>query len=413
MHICIFQTGEPLHIDNFEYRPMRAVSLANILVRNNHKVTLISSAFFHQRKIHRTKKFQQIKLNKNLKIILIPSIGYKKHIGLRRLLDHINLSYNLNLFLRKNKDFKPDKLFLGYPPIESAYVFINWARKNKIPLILDVKDNWPINFIEPFPKFIRPIIKIILFPYFKIAKYIFSNSNCINSISDEFIKWIKTFSYAKNTKYLVTPLVREPLIVNRSNLDKAIYFWEREGLNIFDRKHFSFVGSITKSFDFNFIFKSAYLIGKTHPELKFIICGSGDRFNQIKKESMHIKNMKVIGVIDKYQASLLIKYSIATLAPYQNSENFRNSVPNKIIESLENGTPFITNLEGKLKNMIEKSSNGIFMNGSENSLLSYHKLINDNNYQKELSLNARKSYEDLFDFENSYISLMNNLINIK
>ena len=56
--------------------------------------------------------------------------------------------------------------------------------------------------------------------------------------------------------------------------------------------------------------------------------------------------------------------------------------------------------------MIEKSSNGIFMNGSENSLLLYHKLINDNNYQKELSLNARKSYEDLFDFGIEYIDLI-------
>ena len=55
MHICIFQTGEPLHIDEGYYRPMRAMLLANKLLENGHKVTLISSTFFHQRKVFRHK----------------------------------------------------------------------------------------------------------------------------------------------------------------------------------------------------------------------------------------------------------------------------------------------------------------------------------------------------------------------
>ena len=56
MHICIFQTGEPIHIDEGNYRPMRAISLTNKLIKNGHKVTLITSSFFHQRKKFRSKK---------------------------------------------------------------------------------------------------------------------------------------------------------------------------------------------------------------------------------------------------------------------------------------------------------------------------------------------------------------------
>ena len=75
-----------------------------------------------------------------------------------------------------------------------------------------------------------------------------------------------------------------------------------------------------------------------------------------------LKNVILIGEVDKYNASLLIKNSIATLAPYKNNPNFQNSIPNKVIESLENGIPFITNTKGELKNLIKDYNNGIFLN---------------------------------------------------
>ena len=75
MHICIFQTGEPLHIDKGNYRPMRCMLLADKLLENGHKVSLISSSFFHQRKIFRYKSYKSIKVKKNLNIYLIQSVG--------------------------------------------------------------------------------------------------------------------------------------------------------------------------------------------------------------------------------------------------------------------------------------------------------------------------------------------------
>ena len=60
MNIWIFQTGEPLHSDNNNPRPMRAMNLANKLIDRGHKVTLWSSAFFHQSKTHRATKYEDI-----------------------------------------------------------------------------------------------------------------------------------------------------------------------------------------------------------------------------------------------------------------------------------------------------------------------------------------------------------------
>ena len=56
MNIWIFQTGEPLHLDKKQYRPMRCMNLANFFTKKKHNVTIFSSRFFHLEKKHRLKK---------------------------------------------------------------------------------------------------------------------------------------------------------------------------------------------------------------------------------------------------------------------------------------------------------------------------------------------------------------------
>jgi len=114
--VWILQTGEPLHIDEGSPRPMRAMNLSNKLVESGHEVVLFSSAFSHQKKEHRTKNYKIHKVNNNLEIRLIPSCGYKKHIGLGRLIDHAQMAWNLREILKREKT-PPDIVFIGYPPI--------------------------------------------------------------------------------------------------------------------------------------------------------------------------------------------------------------------------------------------------------------------------------------------------------
>ena len=415
MHICIFQTGEPLHIDKGNYRPMRCMLLADKLIENGHKVSLISSSFFHQRKIFRFKSYKSIKVNKNLNIYLIPSIGYKNHIGIKRIIDHIILALNLHIFLKKKEKFFPDKIFLGYPPIETSLVMILWGIKKKIPIILDVKDNWPENFIEVFPNSLKSLAKLFLLPYFLIAKFIFKNSYKITSITDSFIQWIKTISEDNlsfcevENKYFVSPLVRKPIKLTEKNYYDSKKFWLDLKINVFEKKHFSFIGSLTKSFDFNFIYFAAKYLLYHKPEYKFIICGLGDQKNELEKLFFDLENVILVGEIDQYQSKLLISNSIATLAPYKNNSNFNNSIPNKIIESLENNVPFITNNYGELKKMIDNQKNGIYVpNYTNESLSVFLRLVEDKIYLNQLKENAHQSYEDLFNFDKIFENIINN-----
>lgn len=413
MHICIFQTGEPLHIDQGKYRPMRCMLLADKLIENGHKVSLISSSFFHQRKIFRFKSYKSIKVNKNLNIYLIPSLGYKNHIGIKRIIDHIILAFNLHVFLKKNEKFFPDKIFLGYPPIETSLVMIIWGMKKKIPIILDVKDNWPENFIEVFPNNLKSVAKLLLLPYFFFAKFIFKKSYKITSITESFIEWIKIISKDNlaicegNSKYFVSPLVRKPIKLNDKIYEDSKKFWLDRKINIFEEKHFSFIGSLTKSFDFNLIYFAAKYLSNRKPEYKFIICGLGDQKNILEKHFLNLENVIFVGEIDQYKSKLLISSSIATLAPYINNSNFNNSIPNKVIESLENKVPFITNNHGELKKMIDNKMNGVYVpNYKDESLSIFIKLIEDKKFLNQLKENAFQSYEDQYNFDKVFDNII-------
>ena len=150
LEVWVLQTGEPLHVDGQTARPMRAMNLADALIKKGHKVVLWSSAFYHQEKRHRETTFTAIQVNDKLEIRLIPSPGYYSNIGLKRLWDHAIMAKNLKRELAKISK-KPDVAFLGYPPIEVAVVMGNWLKKNNVKFLLDIKDLWPSIFIDALP----------------------------------------------------------------------------------------------------------------------------------------------------------------------------------------------------------------------------------------------------------------------
>ena len=203
MNIWILQTGEPLHIDNDDHRPMRAINLANSFLEKGNNVTIWSSTFYHQKKKHRFNKNKFIKINKNFSINLINSPGYKKNIGFGRLYDHFVLSLKLLKELIVFKGDKPDFVFIGYPPIEIGFVMSIWLKIKDIPFILDVKDQWPDLFADPFPEKIKPLIKLFLIPYFLMSKYLFKTSVGFSSMSESYLSWCCRKADRKKHKQII------------------------------------------------------------------------------------------------------------------------------------------------------------------------------------------------------------------
>ena len=246
MKFWILQTGEPIHIDTENYRGMRALNLTDTLLERNHKVTLWTSDFNHQTKKHRFGKSQTITLSENYNLKLVPSIGYRSNIGLRRLIDHIQLGFNLRKLLKYEQ--LPDLAFIGFPPIEVAFVMSKWLRKNNVPYILDVKDMWPEIFLNQFKGKRRFLGSIIFGIHFHMRNQVFKRATGISSITPEFLNWALTISGRQahrfdSVNYLTA---KEPKFTDEEMKHSLSWLYEK-GIHDSNVIRMTFIGSVTKS----------------------------------------------------------------------------------------------------------------------------------------------------------------------
>ena len=407
MLVWILQTGEPLHIDKGNPRPMRAMNLSNKLVDAGHSVILWSSAFSHQGKKHRVKKYSIYKVNDNLEIRLIPSCGYRRHIGLGRLFDHFQLSLNLKKALRREGSI-PDVSFIGYPPIETAAVMSRWLKKRGVPIILDVKDLWPSMFVDAFPKILQPIARVIFHPYFYLAKRTIRDASGVSAMAPAFLKWVLKFADKKPTDHDKVFRLTSPT----SNIDKSEVLlakkW-RDNQNINSNiPTVLFVGSFMSVFDFNPIFETA----RELKNCQFVLCGDGDYLSELKNKAQDLDNVFFPGWVDRSKIEVLSDISIASLAPYKNIDNFMVNTPNKIVDSLLLGLPILSPLRGEVANLIENNKVGFTYDNDWSLTDCIQSLINDSKLQKKMSGNAKELYDKEFEFNKVYDVLVAHLENM-
>ena len=399
MNIWILQTGEPLHCDFGNPRPMRAMNLANALIKKGHNVTLWSSDFNHQQKINRFGGYKEVRISKLLKIKLIPSPGYKTNISFRRLWDHFILGRNLFLLLQLEQEL-PDFGFIGYPPIESALVMSNWLKKHNIPIMLDVKDQWPSMFLDLAPKIVKPVFAFLLIPYFYYSKKTLRNSTAFCSMSKSFLKWMsKSSGRSLSKRDIIFPLVA-PISKSQPNqLAQAKKWLNSCGIDLSHNRRFCFVGSLSPAFDFGMIRDVAKKFMEEKIECQFVICGDGHSAYNIRKMMAGLNNVIFTGWIDRSRIEALVARSLGSLAPYKNTTNFTENIPNKIIDSLSYGIPIITPLDGEVKKIIKLEKVGFHVKSSKEFEFAILALLRNRALAKNLAKNAKKLYSKKYSFD--------------
>lgn len=408
MRVWVFQTGEPLHCDSGNPRPMRAMNLSNALVESGHDVVLWSSGFFHQEKRHRTKVFESIIINEHLKVNLIPSIGYKKNIGLGRLIDHAQLAWNLYKILGSNKFSAPDVAFVGYPPIETSAVLLSWLNTRKVPTIIDVKDQWPSLFLEPFPKILHPILKILLTPYFFYSRRALNDASAFTTMSQGYLNWMSRFSRRPLSEYdIVTPLTSPKYLSSIEELINAEKWWSERGVSISTNRRFCFIGSFMSVFDFSVIRDAASRFQREGIDCQFVICGDGGFSKEIRSIMKGLDNVIFPGWIDAPKIAVLAKCSRGSLIPYKNIENFTLNIPNKVIDAFAHAMPIITTLMGEVENIVLKEKVGFACNSNTN--LEFFDAMNfllDDDLHADMSKRALNLYDTSFSHEKVYGELV-------
>ncbi len=402
--IWILQTGEPLHLDPGASRPMRAMNLANALVDAGHHAVVWSSAFSHQERRHRSRSAESTVISKDLEYRLIPSPGYASNIGPGRLWDHAMLGVNLSHMLRAEKQL-PDACFIGYPPIETAAVMVRWLKKRNVPTLLDVKDQWPTLFLDWVPQPYRPLGRIALSPYYRSARRTMRDATGISAMAESFLEWALLFAgRARSQHDVVVPLTGPRDDSGEADLAAAREWWAARGVRVDGKTRLSFIGSHTRSFDFDPVFAAAKTLHDNKIECDFIIAGDGDRSQAWRKAAAGHPNIHFPGWISPAQSRVLAELCSGFLAPYIGSDDFERSVPNKVIDALSFGLPIVTPLRGEVAELIDTFEVGVRY-GADSDRTLYRclaLLASDPALQQRMSRNSLGLYNERFSFEKVY-----------
>lgn len=390
---------------------MRAMNLSNALVEAGHKVVLWSAAFNHQEKRHRSRTLKIIKVSDSLEIRLIPSRGYRDNISLGRMIDHAQLAINLKKIL-KNELALPDVAFIGFPPIETAAVLTRWLSRRGVPSLIDVKDQWPLIFVDAMPLLLRPLGRVVLFPYFYLARRAMRDATGISAMADGFLDWALNFAGHKRTGADgVFPLTSQLGQVSEAELMSARQWWNDQGVLENGTMRICYVGNHTSHLDMLPVRNAASLFIEHKIPGEFVIAGDGVSTLELKTMMSGLSNVYFPGFIDRPKFTALAERAHASMIPYVNGESFKLSLPNKTFDSLAFGLPILSPLQGEVARLI--NDHGVGMRyGTDTGKTLYDcikVLMEDSALQKKMSQNARDLYAEQFSFEMVYGRLVRHL----
>lgn len=390
---------------------MRAINATAALVAAGHEVVLWSSDFYHQEKRHRIGRTDRIRLTDRLEVRLLRSPGYRRNIGPGRLIDHAVLGRELSRVLASESSV-PDVALVGFPPIETAAVMIRWLSDRGVPSLLDVKDQWPAIFVDPLPHAMRPLGRLALFPYFALTRAAFREASAIASMSDGFLAWaLEEAGRARRQADCVLPLAPPETPLDAAEIQEAERWWDEREVRADGTPRLMFVGSHSRAFDMDAVIHAQSLLAERGHRVEFILCGSGEQTARWKALVRDKTCIQFPGWVNRAQAVVLAARSIAALAPYRDSEDFRLSIPNKVLDALSLGLPVLSGLSGEVAKLLTNEHVGVRYDAQEPRSLAdgIEELVRNRMRAHTMGRAARALYESRYHHDKIYGQLVQHL----
>ncbi|WNI36503.1 glycosyltransferase family 4 protein [Chryseobacterium sp. SG20098] len=360
----------------------RSYWLAQELIKNGHKVTMLTSSS---------------KFSEDIKIVEIDGIevvyikeDYDQNMSVsRRLKAFLKFMYKSSVVGMKQKDIDlviatSTPLTIGIPAL-----ILKWFKKK--PFVFEVRDLWPEVPIQMGAIKNSWTIKTTRL----LEKVIYKNASRVIALSPGM--------QAGVVKYI--PKEKTSMIPNMAKMDE---FWPRgkndqlmEKLGLkkdsFKIVHF---GSLGLANGAQTIVESAKLLNNRE-DIEFLFVGGGSTEKDLieEVEKSNLKNVKFLGKFPMTDVSEIVNFSDVSMISFLDIPILYTNSPNKLFDSLSAGKPIIVNSAGWTKDIAEKYHCGFYVNPNRPEELAQKVLYLKDNPElvTEMGQNARKLAETVYD----------------
>jgi glycosyltransferase involved in cell wall biosynthesis len=230
-------------------------------------------------------------------------------------------------------------------------------------------------------------------------------------MSAGYLNWIKEFSNLPSSVLReIFPLTSILSSVPNGGLTKIV----PSKLKEFNPQDIIFIGSLTKSFNFDPIINAASLSAKEGKSWRFIICGDGPESEMLKHRCSGLNNVEFKGWVDQPAIDKISVNCFAFVAPYKRILNFELNIPNKISDYLSRGKPVFTSLFGEVRTLISEGGCGVGYDDQITGSLfnEIENLAQNLSRYEEMCGNAKRLYDESFDGRVVYGKLAKFILNL-
>lgn len=411
MNIWIFQAFEPVPGSNA--RLMRCGLLERELLARGHHITRWRSAFDHFSRTFLREESVVEELDKNYRVIYTHSIGYKKNISLRRLLDTKQYAKKLKKAFKRFQ--KPDLIYCAMPSLEMNSVVSDYAEKNNIPILTDIRDLWPDIYIRFFPTRLHKLASLFLYLSRRRLAKTLMRSTAVTAVAEPILDWgLRYMKQQRKPEQKAFFNAYSAKLPEKSQIALADQYWETQGLSrdvSANKLVACYVGSIRSQIEVDTIIQAFSLLGDQYV---LVLAGGGPQYEYYRNLANTHSNIIVPGYVNAAQIRTLMKLSHVGLAPYKSTFDFKLSIPTKVIEYLAGSLPVISSLEGMTARTLEENACGLtYPNGDVEQLVHELKNLKSNpELLEQLSKNASVYFEKALCAEKVYAEMADYFLNL-
>lgn len=359
---------------------------------STHSVEIVTTNFEHMSKslkqvTEEDKKFVPYKFT------MINEPGYRKNVSLIRFYSHWRLSKELSKYLKNRK--KPDIIYCAIPSLDVAFEAIKYAKKHKIPFVLDVQDLWPEAFKMVFN--IPFISDLIFYPMQKKADYVYKNADALLAVSETYLNR----ALSVNKKCTVAESVFLGTELSYFDNIKNEYKQEKNE-NMF---YIGYIGTLGHSYNITAIIDAISILNNQNSQkYKFIVMGDGplrEKFERYAKE----KDIYCEFTGKLPYPEMVGKLCMCDIAVNPITARSAGSIINKVGDYAAAGLPVINTQEcSEYRELIKKYNAGITCENDDivGIAKAIESLSNNKQLCEQMGKGNRKFAEECFDRAKTY-----------
>jgi glycosyltransferase involved in cell wall biosynthesis len=269
------------------------------------------------------------------------------------------------------------------PPIFQSVSAWLVALVRRKPFLLEVRDLWPEFAIS------MGVIK--------------------NPILIALAHGLENFLYGRATHILVNSPAYKKYLVGKGVPEQKITFIPygtdidmfnpnvdgssvRERLGLQDKFLVLYAGAMGQAHDLYTVLRAARRLNDDS-NVQFVFFGAGKERANLEAEAkrLGLRNVLFAGICPKKEMPTVIAAADACLAILQNLEMFRTTYPNKVFDYMASARPTVLVIDGVVRELIEVSHGGVFVEPGNDELLASTILELSRNPQrmKQMGENAR------------------------